>query len=327
MMRLSFPIVLAALTSGQLSAQALERFEFSEPHMGTTFRIVLYAADPVLAGDGAAAAFTLIWRLDSLFSDYRTDSEVSLLTSQPNRGEPIPISTELWSLLRVAQEWSRKTDGAFDVTIGPLSKLWRWSVRRGELPDGARVEAARGRVGYQFLCVDPNVVAVRFLREGMALDLGGIAKGFAADAAVAELAGRGIFSVMVDAGGDIAVGEAPPGETGWRIALPQSQDGTLVLANAGVATSGDTYQRMEFDGVRYSHIIDPATGLGVPEAPIVVAIAADATSADVLASSLTVMGRREGLAFIRAIPGVAARVSGSGGYETENFPQRHGAYR
>lgn len=326
-MRSFLLIGLAALTSGQLPAQGVERFEFSEPHMGATFRIVLYAENETLARAGAMTAFTLISRLDSLFSDYRADSEISLLTSEPGLGKSLPISSELWTLLRVAQEWSRKTAGAFDVTIGPLSKLWRWSVRRGELPDAARVEAARDRVGYRLLCVNPDVAAVRFLREGMSLDLGGIAKGFAADAAVAELARMGIHSVLVDAGGDLALGDAPPGESGWRIALPQPEGGTLMLTHAGVATSGDAYRWLEFNGVRYSHIIDPATGLGVPDAPVVVVIAADATSADVLASSLTVLGFDDRVALLRTIPRVAARISGPEGYQTRNFPQTPGANR
>ncbi len=314
---------LGLLGAAALAAQDARRFEFAEERMGTIFRVVLYAFDESAARQGAAASFSLVARLDSLFSDYRTDSEIARLGSA-SPTEPVSVSTELWTILRIAQEWSVRTGGAFDVTVGPLSKLWRWAARRGEIPDAARIAAARAAVGFRRLEVDPARPVVRFLEPGMALDLGAIAKGFAADAVVAELARRGIRSVLVDAGGDLALGDSPPGEPGWRIGLPEG--GSVVVARVGVATSGATYRYREVAGVRYSHVIDPATDLGVRDAPFVTVIAADATSADVLASTLTVLDPEAGRALLRSVEGTAAKVSGPFGYRTANFPGRRGTH-
>jgi thiamine biosynthesis lipoprotein len=152
----------------------------------------------------------------------------------------------------------------------------------------------------------------------MALDLGGIAKGYAADVALEELRRRGLRVALVDAGGDIVVGDAPPGEGGWRVEIPGGQH--ILLSGAAVATSGDRYRYVEIDGVRYSHVVDPRTGLGCPDAPAVTVVAQDGTTADVLASALTVMDAATGRALIRGIPGVSARVRGAEVWTSESFP-------
>lgn len=287
--------------------------------MGTTVRIILYAEDGEVARTGAQAAYALVARLDSLFSDYRTDSEIAQL-GLAHPGDPVPVSAELLALLVCSQGWSERTAGAFDVTLGPLTRLWRWSSRRGELPDSTRLAASRSASGFRLLELDTVRSSVRLLRPGMVLDLGGIAKGFAADAMLEALARRGLRSVMVDAGGDLALGTAPPGEPGWRIMTPVGD--SLVLSNVGVATSGDNYRHLEIEGVRYSHVLDPATGLGVRDVSVVTVIAPDATAADALASALTVMTPAAGRTLLETLEGVAARVSGGQSYQTPNFPAR-----
>jgi len=152
----------------------------------------------------------------------------------------------------------------------------------------------------------------------MGLDLGGIAKGYAADAALAELRARGLHRALVDGGGDLALGAPPPGSDGWRIALPQGE--RLVLADAGVATSGDRHRYLEVDGVRYAHVVDPRSGVGVRQAPTVTVIAPDGTTADVLASALTVMDAAAGKALLASVPGASARVQGSEPWISRNFP-------
>jgi thiamine biosynthesis lipoprotein len=288
--------------------------------MGTTFRIVAYARDGAEAQSAAQAAFRTVARLDSLFSDYSSDSEISHLAEGAGSPDWTKVSPELWAVLVAARRWSDLSGGAFDVTVGPLTRLWRWSSRRGELPDTGRLREARAAVDFRHLEMDSVSEAIRLSRSGMSLDLGGIAKGFAADAALGVLAEHGIHAALVDAGGDLALGDAPPNEIGWLVALPDGD--SLRLANAAVATSGDAYRYVEIDGIRYSHVVDPRTGLGVIDAPTVTAIASSATFADALASALTVMDAEAGAALVRSLEGATARTSGRGGWTSDSFPGR-----
>ena len=292
------------------------RVERTEVHMGTTFRIVVYAPSEASAAPAIRDAYRTIARLDANLSDYRADSEVSRLASSEAR--PRAVSEGLWRVLEVASEWTERTAGAFDVTVGPLTQLWRWSARRGALPGEERLAEARAAVGTKHLTLDSARRTVRMERPGMALDLGGIAKGFAADRALDVLVGHGLTRALVDAGGDLALGSAPPDRTGWRVELPGGE--VVELCQVGVATSGDRFQYLEVDGVRYSHIVDPRTGLGVVDAPTVVVIAGDAVSADVLASALTVMDEPAGKALVDSLSDVHVRVIGSRSWETVGFP-------
>jgi thiamine biosynthesis lipoprotein len=276
--------------------------------MGSTFRIVAYAPDCRTASRAATASFEHVARLDSLFSDYRSDSEIALLERSGRGNAFIPVSDELWSILADAQRWAQRTDGAFDVTVGPVTRLWRWSARRAELPEPQRLAAARAAVGFQYLVLDPGKREVCLEKPGMSLDLGGIAKGYAADAAVRVLMEHGIDAVLVDAGGDVAVGAPPPEETGWLVELPSGE--SIRLARAAVATSGDTYRFVNVDGVRYSHIIDPRTGLGVVGRRTVTVVAPNATTADALASAVAVMDRAAAEALVRSVDGAWTSVAG-----------------
>ena len=311
-------LAAAALAPTLLPEEPLRRHAFEGRHMGTTFRIVVFAPDSATAADGVAAAFGVIAELDARLSDYDPSSELSRLGEVAGMGRGREVSPELGEVLAVARTWSERTDGAFDVTVGPVTQLWRWSARRGALPDSARLARARAAVGWRYLELAADRQTARLTRPGMALDVGGIAKGWAADAALAALARRGLTSALVDAGGDIAVGEAPPGEAGWRIAVDGMDTGdgaygiaadsdgarrTLTLAGVGVATSGDAFRFFEADGVRYSHIVDPRTGLGVTGPRAVTVIAPDATTADVLASALAVLDEAAGRALVASVPG------------------------
>ncbi|MEX0893519.1 MAG: FAD:protein FMN transferase, partial [Gemmatimonadota bacterium] len=309
------------------------------------------------------AAFGVVAGLDRRLSDWDPASELSRLGQIAGTGTGRAVSSELGQVLALARAWAERTDGAFDPTVGPLTRLWRWSARRQALPDSARLAAARAAVGWRFLRIENGGGApgggpvVHLERPGMALDLGGIAKGVAADAALAELARRGIHSALVDAGGDLALGAAPPGLRGGggaRDGTAASRDGArqpvardgpavsgdptgqpvaldgprasgdaaghvLILQRTGVATSGARYRSFEVDGVRYGHIVDPRTGLGVTERRAVTVIARDAATADVLASALSVLDEPAGRALLRAVPG-ARRVD-------ERIPQDQGASR
>ncbi len=296
-------------------------WHFAARHMGTEVHLTLWGPDSTAAASAARRAFDEIGRLDSLFSDYRSDSEIARLAAAAP--EAIVVSDALMDVLVRAADWSRRSRGAFDVTAGPLTRLWRWSARRGELPPAERLRAARERTGFDGLELEAGPRRARLVRAGMSLDLGGIAKGWAADHVLRRLTDDGFPAAVVDLGGDVALGDLPPGRDGWQVELPGG-DVTLAAGRA-VATSGDRARHLVVGGVRYSHIVDPATGLGVTDAPTVVVVAPDATTADVLASTLTVLpeARRRDLA--EATPGVAVRVVHPDGssWETDDFPRPH----
>lgn len=292
----------------------LERFERSAPSMGTEFRIVLYAPGEEVASRAFEAAFARIEALDARLSDYRPDSELSRLSGRSSDSvptAPVPISPELWCLLERSARLSHETGGAFDVTVGPFVRLWRRAARQEELPTQEQLERAARSVGFRHVELDPDTRSVRLLAPDMRLDLGGIAKGYALDEALRVLAEHGLDAALVDGGGDIAVGEAPPGEPGWKLALQGAGQGVatslLVLEHGAVATSGDAYRYIEVNGVRYSHIVDPSTGLGLTHRVTVSVVAPDATTADACASAANVMGPERGLAWIESEPELEAR--------------------
>lgn len=299
------------------AAGTVVRFEFSEPHMGTTVRVVLYSRDESEARVAAEAAFARVAELDRTLSDYRADSELSRVTRGPV-GQSIPIGHDLLAVLEAAQTLAVRSGGAFDITVGPLSKLWRRARRQVELPAPADLAAARALTGYTLLSVDVQAQTVTVAKAGMALDPGGIAKGYAADAALEVLRRSGHRSMLVAVGGDIAAGAAPPGTHGWEVAITGlGPDGVapsspLTIASAGVSTSGDAEQWVEIDGRRYSHIVDPLTGIGITGRRTVTVVARDAMTSDMLATALSVMPVEAGLALADATPGAAAQIGVAG---------------
>lgn len=293
-------LALAALVAASIPLRGaadgtLARFEFAQPHMGTEVRLVLYARGRPAADEAAGAAFERIGALDRALSDYRDASEL-MAVSRRSGGGPIAVSDDLFRVLRAAQRIARESGGAFDVTVGPLSVLWRRARRQGVLPDDAHIAAARARVGYDKLVLDERRRTVTLTMAEMQLDLGGIAKGFAADEAAAVLGRCGIDRALIAAGGDIVVREPPPGRDGWRIAVASIDGadrppaGYITLRNAAVSTSGDAEQGTVIGGVRRSHIIDPRTGLAVTGRSSVTVVAANGTTSDGLATAVSVMG-------------------------------------
>ncbi len=301
------------------------RFEFARVEMGTLFRVALYSSDPKQARIAAERAFGRIAELDAILSDYRPDSELSrLCESAVDR--PQVVSRELFDLLQLSVALSRRTGGAFDVTVKPLSDLWRRARRDGMLPAPEDLEVGRQLVGYRDLLLNPWTRSVRFRKAGMGLDLGGIAKGYAADEALRVLRETGIDRALVEAGGDVRTGRPPPGRKGWRVAIQPGRRGELLLHDQAVASSGDDYQFLEVDGQRYSHILDPATGLGLTTHRLVTVVAPDATTADALATALSVCDIDHGLRLVEETEGTAARVESRHEgrvWFSSNFPQTH----
>jgi FAD:protein FMN transferase len=255
---------LALAGAGPSTGPALSRYAFAERHMGTRFEIIVYAPDRAAARKATREAFARIAALDGIMSDYKPASELMRLCARAG-GPPVKVSDELFYVLAKAQEVSRRSGGAFDVTVGPVVRLWRRARRTHRPPDAEALARARALVSYENVVLNDKARTVRLLKRGMLLDLGGIGKGYSADEALKVLKGHGITRALVAAGGDIAVGDPPPGKKGWSVAIASLEPGKtepsrLLLANAAVSTSGDLEQYVEIDGKRYSHILDPRTG-------------------------------------------------------------------
>lgn len=284
------------------------RFSYSEPQMGAPWRITLYAADETAANRAAKAAYARVAELNRVLSDYDAESELSRLSATAGTGKAVPVSEDLWNVLQFSQRLSEASGGAFDVTVGPLTKLWRRSRRQKEMPKAESLAAAREATGFRHLRFDPKRRTAELLRPNMRLDAGGIGMGYAVDEALKVLKREGITAAMIDASGDIGALDAPPGERGWKIGIaPLSGEGPpsryVWLANMALTNSGDAFQAVELDGKRYSHIVDPHTGLGLTNRSSVTVIARDCTTADSYATAVSVLGPTAGMKLIEATPG------------------------
>jgi len=237
--------------------------------MGTLVGVTLYARNPAEARAAFERTFARIAFLDALLSDYRAESEVSRLSTTP-----MTISAELETVLRFARRVSEASQGAFDVTVGPLTRLWR--------DKRAFTDDAKALVNWRDLHLENG--KAWFAKPGMRVDLGAIGKGFAADEAARA---AGVASVLIAASGDIVCREAPPGEKGWRV---EAAGRVLTLRHAAVSTSGDSRQFFERDGKRYSHIIDPRVGAAMTTELEVSVVARNGLTADALATTLRVSG-------------------------------------
>ena len=248
-----------------LPAGELLRYEGSLDAMGTSFGVVLYGRDANRLRSAADQAFEEVRRLESMLSNYRRESE----WSEVNRNaadQPVVVSDELFRLLSECLNYSRKSEETFDITVGPLMKLWGFYKGSGRIPHRAEIRVVMSRVGYQNVLLDPERKTVRFARKGVEIDPGGIGKGYAVDQMVAILKANGIESALITAGGSsiYAMG-APPGEKGWTVKIrhPKKHEEAIqqvVLRNESMSTSG-SYEKFFRSGRRiYSHIMDPRTG-------------------------------------------------------------------
>ena len=309
-------LVLAGGCGGPDGAAAPPAARVSETRrlMGVPWTITVFAATPEAGGEAVEAAFAEVGRLEGILSDYDPGSEVSQLSAAAPTARPVPLGDDLWRVLSAAVEWRDRSGGAFDPTVGPLTTLWRQARRSGVIPRADKLAAARQAVGISRLSLHAEQRAVSLRMPEMRLDLGGIGMGYAVDRGLEVLARRGVTSAMIDASGDIAVSGPPPGASAWRIEVAALADRegraerrVVDLVNGAVTTSGDAFQAVEIEGVRYSHVVDPRTGLGVPGPAAVTVIATDCTTADAVATAASVLGPEDGLPFVERVPGAAAR--------------------
>jgi thiamine biosynthesis lipoprotein len=282
-----------------------ECYQFQRPLMGTEFKITTYAPTKEQAETAAKEAFAEAENINAVASDYIADSELLGLSKKPIN-TPIPVSPLLHRLVSEAKNMAALTDGAFDPTLGPLTKLWRESRRRHTLPTDATLAAAKNASGHQHLVCDPQNKTLTLTKPGMRLDLGGIAKGQAADAMLAVFIKYDLRSTSITAGGDVRLGDSPPGKKGWQVGVrtfdKNQESSTLTLANCAVSTSGDLQQRIEINGVHYAHIIDPATGLGLTKPVAATVIAPTATQSDALATACCILTPDAAKKLISRIP-------------------------
>jgi len=259
-----FVLLLLLAPALGLSGDLL-RLEDTQEAMGTAFSVVAYGQDAVRMRAAVEQSFEEVRRLDHLLSNYRPNSE----WSQVNRdaaGRPVRVSQELFDLIQACLDYSRRSEGTFDITVGPLMKLWGFYKGSGRLPHRAEVRAVLSKVGYGNIVLDPAERTVRFTRKGVEIDPGGIGKGYAVDRMVEVLRSGGISSALITAGGSsiYAIG-GPRGEKGWRVAIrdPRKHDRTIeevCLRDESMSTSGSYEKFFRAEGRMYSHIMDPRAG-------------------------------------------------------------------
>lgn len=275
----------------QLSAQ--KRFEFSHPQMGTIFRVVVYASDSLTAQNATQKAFVRLDELNLTLSDYREDSEVNTLCRTAGSGQYVKVSADLWNILQESVKAAKLSDGNFDVTIGPLTQLWRRMKRQKQLPTPTQISEAKAKIGIEKLLLCKENQSVMLKTKGMRIDFGGIGKGFAEDEMMKVLQQNGIKSALIEAGGNIVVSNSPKDSPkGWEIIINNEKH---FLKNCGVSTSGDAYQFVEIDGKKYAHILDPKTGIGFAEPHQVSIIAKDGTTSDWISTALYLMPQEKGI--------------------------------
>jgi len=285
--------------------------------MGTFAHIVAVAQDSGTAKKCVRAALEEIHKIDNLMSDYKNDSEIS----RANRDafdKSVKVSKPTFEVLKRSIEFSKMTDGAFDITVGPLVALFRKAKESKTPPSEEQIAQAKSKVGFEKLKLDSENRTVQFTKEGMLLDLGGIAKGYAIDKAIEAAQRCGAIGAMVDIGGDVRCFGLPPKDRDhWLIGLQDPNSAiegiaggelTLVLqaTDAAVATSGDYQQFVIIEGKRYSHIMNRKTGTSAEGLSSVTIITDNATDADALATAVSVMDAEKGLALIEKLPGTEA---------------------
>ncbi len=290
----------------QLSAQ--KRFEFTHPQMGTMFRVVVYTTDSLSAKNATQKSFVRLDELNMTLSDYREDSEVNTLCRTAGSGQYVKVSADLWNILQESVKAAKLSNGNFDVTIGPLTQLWRRMKRQKQLPTPTQISEAKAKIGIEKIVFNKTNQSVMLETKGMRLDFGGIGKGFAEDEMMKILKENGIKAALIEAGGNIVVSDSPADSSkGWEVFINKEK---YFLKNCGISTSGDAYQFVEIDGKKYAHILDPKTGIGFAEPHQVSIIAKDGTISDWISTALYLMPNEKGKKLAKKLKVKVIRVHG-----------------
>jgi FAD:protein FMN transferase len=289
-----------------VSAQ-LQRYKFTQPKMGSYLTIIFYDKDSLHANAVANECFALVDSLNEVYSDYLPNSELNRLCATAGKQQWVAVSPALFDILMVSHRAWTLSEGSFDITVGPIVRIWRKARKENKFPDKDSVHKAMQSVGFRFVLIDTIHQRVQLTKAGMQLDLGGIGQGYIGQKISGYLKQNNISISLVDVSGDIIAGDPPPGKQGWNIAVnvPGSADELLdkeiSIHNKSVITSGDVYQYMLHAGKKYSHIVDPKTGYGVTNQRNVTVIADDGTTADWFTKACTILS-------FKKIKGLAGRL-------------------
>jgi thiamine biosynthesis lipoprotein len=304
-----FPVVSCQDSGTDSNPVALVRYAQSREVMGTFAEVMAFAADPDTAKKAVEAAYDRLADVNRRMSDYSDDSEIGRLNRQP-AGEETVVSPETFFVLQKAMEVAKASGGAFDPTCRPLVQRWKHAGKENRLPEPHAIAATMQHVGWQKVTLDSHDRSVAVSVEGVQVDLGGIAKGYALDLAAAALKEAGAQSGLVNVGGDVIALGSQSGGRPWRIGMKHPfQPGlfrTLAVCDRAVATSGVQQRFQVIDGKRYSHIVDPRTGQPAEQAPAVTVIAPDGLTADAWATVFSVLTVEEGRAMIESLPEIEA---------------------
>jgi len=303
----------ALIAVGSLATSRAVCREDSRVTMGCTATVRACGPDAESLPAAVGEALDEIDRLDRLMSHYRRDSPLSRLNQEAANG-PVAVEPELLDFLAECLRWSRESDGAFDITVGPLMKAWGFFRDEGRVPGDDEFAGVLKVVGYRHVVLDRTAGTVRFDRPGVELDLGGIGKGYAVDRAVEVLRRRRIASALVNLGGSSVYGlGAPPGREAWEVGIadptsPGKTARTVKLRDRSLSVSGGYERFFEKDGMTYSHIVDPRTGRPVEGVLSVAVLTARATDGDALDDVLFVLGPERGRSLVRLTPASEALV-------------------
>lgn len=307
-MKMSVLLIIIFLVNSCVTKN-LQLYSYSAKKMGVDFRIDLFAEDETAARHAVEKAFKRIDDINAKMSDYIVDSELWQISESSGKGKKVKVSKDMWEVLTSARHIHQQSEGAFDITAGPYILMWRKARVIKRHPSERSMARAANKVGMTKIIFDSEAETVELTAADMRLDLGGIAKGFAADEALKTLQACGIEYAMVDGSGDISLTSHPQGE--WKVFISDSKESSkayVKISGGAIATSGDTYQNVVIDGKKYSHIVDPKTGVGVTGSYRVTVIAENGKQADALASALTVMGPKKGLQLVEDLKRVEALI-------------------
>ncbi|HVH88907.1 MAG TPA: FAD:protein FMN transferase [Terriglobales bacterium] len=283
-------------------------FVQSRNAMGTVFTIYLYVESDSYAEASFETAFEEIERLDETLSNYRPSSELSRINRLAGR-QAVTTDPEVFSLLETALRYSSETEGAFDVTVGPLMRAWGFFRGQGLFPDAEELRLAREKTGFEKVQLAQNVRTVSFAVPDMEIDLGAIGKGYAVDRAGAVLREAGVSAALIDAGSSTLYAmDAPPGQDGWRVHVPDPlyrsrHIASLTLRNESISTSGNYEKFFQLGDRKYCHVMDPRTGVPVEGVLQATLVAADGVTSDALSNAMFVMGSGAGSELLARLAG------------------------
>jgi thiamine biosynthesis lipoprotein len=306
-----FALTWLAASAQRVPATSLHHYEATRLSMACVYAIAAYGPDAAALPRIVEDAFDEVDRIDRLMSHYKADSPLSRINREAAR-HAVVVEPELFDFIAEAMRYNRESGGAFDITVGPLMKAWGFFRGEGRMPSGDELVSARRHVGAAHVVLNTADKTIRFDEPGVELDLGGIAKGYAVDRVVRLLEDRHVAAALVSAGGSTIYGlGAPPGRTGWDVTIqdpidPRKTALTVTLKNRALSVSGGSEKSFESGGVRYSHIMDPRTGLPVQGVLSVAVLTSTGTAGDGLDNAFFVMGPERSRAYLKGLPGTEA---------------------